>query len=116
MDSIGAKDAHRGFSLEQEAEACIALDPHFGDTYRLRASVLARYGEFDQAARLMRQAIALSPCLESYALDLADIELRKHDYGPALALLRQLQNSRDPRVVEKAEYFLSAQQTPPSGN
>lgn len=116
MDSIGAEDAHPGFSTEQEAEACTALDPHFADAYRLRASALARHGDFDQAAGLMRQAITLSPRMESYALNLADIELKGRDYGPALSLLHQLQNSRDPEVVKKAEYFLSAQQTPPGAN
>jgi hypothetical protein len=64
----------------------------------------------------MRQAITLSPRMESYALNLADIELKGRDYGPALSLLHQLQNSRDPEVVKKAEYFLSAQQTPPGAN
>jgi tetratricopeptide (TPR) repeat protein len=115
MDSTGAEDAHPGFSMEREAEACIALDPHFADAYRLRASALARQGAFDQAAMLMRQAITLSPRIESYALNLADIELKGRDYGPALSLLHQLQNSRDPEVVKKADYFLSAQETPPSG-
>jgi Flp pilus assembly protein TadD len=116
MDSIGAEDAHSGFSMEEEAEACTALDPHFADAYRLRASALARQGDFGQAAGLMRQAIALSPRMESYMLNLADIELKERDYGSALSLLHQLQNSRDPEVVKKAEYFLSAQETPPSGD
>jgi len=116
MDSNGAEDVHRGFSVEQEAKACSAIDPHFADAYQLRAWAHARRGDFDSAASLMRQAIVLSPRMESYTLNLADIELKVHDYGPALALLHQLQNSRDPEVVKRAEYFLSAQQTPLSGN
>jgi Tfp pilus assembly protein PilF len=112
MDSAGAQAEHAGVSLAQEVEVCAALDPHYADIYRLRASALARQGRLDEAAGFLRRAIALSPRMESYALDLADIELRKHDYAPALALLHQLQNSRNPKVVEKAEYFLSAQQTP----
>lgn len=116
MDSMGAEDAHAGFSMEQEAEAGTALNPHFADAYRLRASALARQGDFEQAAGLMRQAIALSPRMESYALNLADIELKERDYGSALSLLHRLQNSRDPEVVKKAEYFLSAQETPPNGD
>jgi len=67
---------------------------------------------------MMRQAIALSPRMESYELSLADLELRKHDYVPALALLHQLENSRDPEVVKRAEYFLSSdvQEAVPSGH
>ena len=116
MDSDGAEDVHHGFSVEQEAKACTALDPHFADAYRLRATALARRGDFGEAAGLMRQAITLSPRMESYALNLADIELKVRDYDAALVLLHQLQNSRDPEVVKRAEYFLSAQQAPLSGN
>ena len=56
--------------------------------------------------------------MESYELSLADLELRKHDYVPALALLHQLENSRDPEIVKRAEYFLSSdvQEAVPSGH
>jgi len=118
MDSAGLQDAHPEFSVEQEAQACTSLEPHFADAYRLDASAVAAHGNFNEAIAMMRHAIALSPRMESYELSLADIELRKHDYAPALALLHQLENSRDPEVVKKAEYFLSSdiQGVVPSGN
>jgi tetratricopeptide (TPR) repeat protein len=109
MDSGAAEDAHQGYSMEREAEACTTLNPTFADGYRLRASAAGRRGDFDDGVSLMRRAVALSPRTESYALNLANIELQQRDFGPALALLHQLQNSRNPDVVKKAEYFLSAQ-------
>ena len=118
MDTAGLQDAHPKLSVEQEAQACTSLEPHFADAYRLEASALAARGNFNEAIAMMRHAIALSPRIESYELSLADIELRKHDYVPAFALLHQLENSRDPEVVKKAEYFLSSdvQEALPSGN
>jgi tetratricopeptide (TPR) repeat protein len=109
MDLAGLHDAHPGFSVEDEAQACTSLAPHFADAHRLQASGLAARGEFSQAIAMMRQAVTLSPRTESYELTLADLELREHDYVPAMALLHQLQNSHDPEVVRKAEYFLSSQ-------
>ena len=116
MDSSAAEGSDHGLSVDREATACTALEPHFADAYQLRASAHARHGDFDGAASLMRQAIVLSPRTEGYKLNLADLELKVRDYGPALALLHQLQNSRDPEVVKRAEYFLSAQQSLVSGN
>lgn len=118
MDTAGLQDAHPEFSVAQEAHACVSLDPHFADAYRLQASALAARGNFNEAIAMMRHAIALSPRIESYELSLADLELRKHDYVPALALLHQLENSGDPEVVKKADCFLSSEvrQAVPSGN
>jgi len=118
IDIAGLQDAHPEFSVEQEAQACTSLEPHFADVYRLEALALAARGNFNEAIAMMRQAIALRPRMESYELSLADLELRKHDYVPALGLLHQLENSRDPEVVKRAEYFLSSdvQEAVPSGH
>lgn len=118
MDSAGLQDAHPEFSVEHEAQTCTSLEPHFADAYRIEASALASRGKFDEAIAMMGHAVALSPRMESYQLNLADLELRRHDYAPALALLHRLQNSHDPEVVKQAEYFLSSdvREAVPSGN
>jgi hypothetical protein len=54
---------------------------------------------------MMRNAISLSPRSEGYELNLADIELTKHEYAPALALLRELKRSSNPEIAERAEYL-----------
>ena len=118
MEKEGVTNADAEFSSVQEAETCISLEPHFAVAYRLNAWGLEQAGQFDKAISMMRQAASLSPRMEGYQLDLADLELRRHDYGPALALLRQLKRSGDPEVVRRAEYFLSsdAREIPLSGN
>jgi tetratricopeptide (TPR) repeat protein len=95
-------------SLERESEACTRLDPSFADAYRLAASAWLRKGEFERAESAMRRAVSLSPRSEIYKLQLADIELKKHEYAHALALLQELKNSRDPEIARQAGYFLSS--------
>ena len=98
----------RGTSVEQELAACIDLDPDFADVYRLQAANLSRHGLLEKAANAVRKAIFLSPRTETYELVLADIELKKRDYGPALSLLHALKNSRNPDISKQAEYVLSS--------
>jgi hypothetical protein len=95
-------------SLEEEAEACIHLDPSFADAYQIAASAWLRQGAFDRAENAMRRAVALSPRTETYKLQLADLELKKREYAPAFALLEELRNSHNPEIARQAEYFLSS--------
>jgi hypothetical protein len=55
----------------------------------------------------MRKAFVLAPRSEVYELALADLELKKRDYAPAVALLQELRSSHNPDVARQAEYFLS---------
>jgi tetratricopeptide (TPR) repeat protein len=95
-------------TLEGEAEACIHLDPSFADAYRIAAFRWLRQGAFDRAEDAMRLAVALSPRTDTYKLQLADLELKKREYAPALALLQELRNSHNPEIASQAEYFLSS--------
>jgi Tfp pilus assembly protein PilF len=70
---------------------------------------LMRQGDFDQAERMMRKALSLSPRSEAYELNLADIELKKHEYASALVLLQELKNSDSPEIARQAEYFLTSE-------
>jgi tetratricopeptide (TPR) repeat protein len=113
--AVKASIAFSGADQEEEAAACIRIDSNFADAYRLAASALVRTGEFDRALEMMQTAMALSPRTESYQLDLASIHLKKHEYGPAVALLNDLKNSHDPDIARQAQYFLASEalQSPP---
>jgi tetratricopeptide (TPR) repeat protein len=111
MDSSGMGAAHRGFSAREEAENCTKLDPHFADAYRQASIAMVREGHFDRALQLIHNAVALRPRAEDYKLELAGLELKQRDYASAVDLLQRLKNSRDPEVVKKADYFLSAATT-----
>jgi tetratricopeptide (TPR) repeat protein len=97
------------YSSYGEAEMCARLRPGFADAYRLMGFALMRQGDFDQAERMMRKALSLSPRSEAYELNLADIELKKHEYASALVLLQELKNSDSPEIARQAEYFLTSE-------
>jgi tetratricopeptide (TPR) repeat protein len=108
MDASGMEQEHAGYSAQQEARATMQADPSFADAYRIMAGTLENRGELEQAIANMRQAVRLSPRTENYQLELANLELTERDYGSATALLRQLENSPDPRIAKQAEFALSS--------
>ena len=107
IEESGSSSAGRGYSSRSEAEACVQVDPSFADAYRLIASSFERQGEFDKAEGMMRKAVLLSPRTEAYELNLANIELTRHEYATALTLLRELKRSSNPEISTKAEYLSS---------
>jgi len=113
MESDSSPSLPHESSLERELAACIELDPDFADVYRLQAAELSRRELLEQAVTAARKAVSLSPRSENYELALADIELRKRDYAPALALLQTLKNSNNPDISKQAEYFLSSKAAQP---
>lgn len=102
---------------EHEAQAALALDPQYADAFFLLSSAEERQGKLEDAIDLVRRASALSPRVEAYKLALADIEIKRHEYPRAMALLQQLAKSRDSDIAQKAESFLSTNtQQSASGN
>lgn len=102
-----SSSAPLGGSLDRELAICVQLDPDFADVYRLQAVALAQQGLLEQATAVMRKAFVLAPRSETYELELADLEMKKHDWAPAVALLQELKSSHNPDVAKQAEYFLS---------
>ena len=96
-------------SIDRELAICAQLDADFADVYRLQALALAEQGLLERATAVMRKAFILAPRSEVYELALADLELKKHDWAPAVALLQELKSSHNPDVAKQAEYFLSQQ-------
>jgi len=107
MEAAGSTNLG-AYSSYGEAEVCTRLTPGFADAYRLMGFALMRQGDFDQAESIMRKAVSLSPRSEAYKLNLADIELKKHEYASALVLLQELKNSDSPEIAKQAEYFLTS--------
>jgi Flp pilus assembly protein TadD len=107
MEALGSTNLG-AYSSYGEAETCARLRPGFADAYRLMGFTLMRQSDFDQAETMMRKAVSLSPRSEAYELNLADIELKKHEYASALALLQELKNSNSPEIAKQAEYFLAS--------
>ena len=68
---------------------------------------MSQRGLLDEATAVMRKAFVLAPRSEIYKLALADLEMKKHDWAPAVALLQELKSSHNPDVAKQAEYFLS---------
>jgi tetratricopeptide (TPR) repeat protein len=107
MEAAGSNNLG-AYSSYGEAEICVKLTPGFADAYRLMGFTLMRRGDLDHAETMMRKAVSLSPRSEGYELNLADIELKRHEYAPALALLRELKNSNSPEIVKQAEYLFAS--------
>ena len=107
--SDGDKPSGRQFAglLDRELAACVQLDPDFADVYRMQALALSRSGLFDQATAVIRKASVLAPRSEIYELALADLEIKKHHWAAAVALLQELKSSHNPDVAKQGEYFLS---------
>jgi choline-sulfatase len=95
---------------QREAEATLAVDPHFTDARILRAGVLAARGAYEPAIADLRQAVATDPAKPAIRLDLARVlaeagrvaEARTEyettlslqaDYAPALTGLGALEAS-----------------------
>jgi tetratricopeptide (TPR) repeat protein len=93
--------------LDRELAACVQLNPDFADVYRLQALSFSQRGLLQEAAAVMRKAFVLAPRSEIYELALADLEIKKHNWAPAVALLQELKSSHNPDVAKQAEYFLS---------
>lgn len=115
--SDASKSARRrsGDSLDRELALGSQLDPNFADLYRLQAVALSQRGLLEQATSVMHKAFLLAPRSELYELALADLEMKKHDWAPAVALLHELKSSHNPDVAKQAEYFLS-QEVQPTAN
>jgi arylsulfatase A-like enzyme/Tfp pilus assembly protein PilF len=60
-------------SALREADAALAIDPHFSDARVLRAGVLATRGRYEESIAELRQAVATDPAKPTIRLDLAKV-------------------------------------------
>ena len=75
------RDDRPGF--EAEVKRMLAINPAYGDVYRVAAELSARNYRFDEAVALARQAIALDPANSRAYADLGMHLLRTGDEAEA---------------------------------
>jgi len=88
--------------MTQELRAAIALDPNFADPYMLLAFAQMNGGDNEAGLASIQKAVALSPRNETYQLNLAQMYLGTRKVDQAIAVLKALQKSGNPLIVQRA--------------
>ena len=88
--------------MTKELRAAIALDPNFADPYMLLAFAQMNAGDNEAGLASIQKAVALSPRNEVYQLNLAQIYLGTRKIDQAIAVLKALQKSSNPLMVQRA--------------
>ncbi len=94
-------------SMQNELETSIKLDPQFADAYNLLAFAYRLEGKRDEAIRVLRKAVELSPRNEQYEFNLAQLYLEDKKIDEATSLLRVLQGSGDPEMASRSADLLT---------
>lgn len=85
----GARDELLG-ELLREADALIAAHPENPHPYHRKAWVYGRFGDRDAEAAALRQAVARAPSNGALRFQLAQVELRRHNFHAAREIFRAL--------------------------
>jgi len=88
--------------MTKELQAAIALDPNFADPYMLLAFAQVNAGDNEAGLGSIQKAVALSPRNEMYQLNLAQMYLGTRKPDQAIAVLKGLQKSNNPQIVQRA--------------
>jgi Flp pilus assembly protein TadD len=88
--------------MTKELRAAIALDPNFADPYMLLAFAQMNGGDNEAGLASIQKAVALSPRNEMYRLNLAQMYLGTRKVDEAIAVLKALQKSSNPLIVQRA--------------
>src|SRR5258708_2540944 len=94
-------------AITQEAEASIALDPNFADSYALLAFAQSTAGDPGKAIGTLRKALAISPRNENYLFNLATLYLANRQSGEAIALLQSLRAASSPEMAFRVSATLA---------
>ena len=93
--------------MTKELETSIALDPNFGDAYALLAFAQTYGPDPAKGLETMRKAVLINPRNENYRYNLAQMCLTNQKFDAAIALLENLQKTRDPMLAQQIEVSLS---------
>jgi tetratricopeptide (TPR) repeat protein len=96
--------------IAAEAEASIALDANFADSYALLAFAQSTAGDAGKAIVTLRKAIAISPRNENYLFNLANLYLVNHQPDQAIALLQSIRVSDNPQLAASVAATLAQAQ------
>jgi Flp pilus assembly protein TadD len=88
--------------MTKELQAAIALDPNFADPYMLLAFAQMNAGDNEAGLASIQKAVTLSPRNETYRLNLAQMYLGTRKVDQAIAVLKALQKSSNPMIVQRA--------------
>jgi Flp pilus assembly protein TadD len=88
--------------MTKELRAAIALDPNFADPYMLLAFAQMNAGDNEAGLASIQKAVALSPRNETYQLNLAQMYLGTRKVDQAITVLKALQKSGNPLIVQRA--------------
>ncbi len=97
-------------TMREHLKKAIAIAPGFPESYNLLAFVdLITGEELDEAANLIKRAIALSPSRQEFVFMLAQIYMRQQKHDEAQKLLEPVaRNAQEPRLRENAQSLLDA--------
>ena len=79
----------RQADFDAEAAAVLAINPRYGELYRVAAAQMARQYRFEEAAALVRQALALDPASTRAQADLGLYLMRTGEEADARRYLQQ---------------------------
>jgi tetratricopeptide (TPR) repeat protein len=100
-----ALESGKAQEMSEHLERAIALDPEYADAYYLLAFARVSAGDKAGAIAASRRAVELNPRNPDYRMNLAQMCAISQQWEAALAVLRTLEKSDDPAVVERAEDF-----------
>lgn len=97
-------------TIRSELSKSIELRPSFPESYHLLAFVnLVRDEQIDESIALVRQALLLSPGRDDFVFVLAQLYMRKQDFGAARQILQpMLRESAEAQSREQARILLNS--------
>ncbi|MGH9544593.1 MAG: tetratricopeptide repeat protein [Terriglobales bacterium] len=93
--------------IQKLLEKAVALDPEFADAYCRLAFTYVSQGKAEQALNTMVKAVTLNPRSLAYTLNLAQLYALNQRFDRAVALLRPLTKTGDPRFAAQAAQMLA---------
>ncbi|HEV2826471.1 MAG TPA: tetratricopeptide repeat protein [Pyrinomonadaceae bacterium] len=89
--------------MRVELKRAIELRPDFLESYSLLAFVnLVTATDVDETVEMMKRTLARSPEREDFVFMLAQLYMRKEDFGAARQLIDRLSKSNDPELRQRA--------------
>jgi hypothetical protein len=100
-----AMDPAKTLEMKDHLEKAIALDPEYADAYHLLAFARISIEDKKGAVEAARRAVELNPRNPDYRMNLAQMYALSQQWEGALAVLKTLEKSDVPEVVDRAEDF-----------
>ncbi len=91
--------------MRENLRIAISLNPNFAEAYNLYAFInIVRNEELDESIAMIKKALAIAPGNQWYAVRLAELYIRKHDFTNARNLMQKiLLTASDDRLKVYAE-------------